>query len=277
MKSKIFSFLGICLVMILSCNKKPISSVSADENSNGTPDGNKLKELINCYTAHYMTDAASRPNNSKTEGCDSKTIIYCKTDKGNNDHMCKFDGTNKLKDSSDTPNCYYNCQMETCNAWESPKGNQQEECVKKLSEAKNGETTSPDSAQSAKPSSSSTSASSASSEGVTGLALYEAIRDIIARDPNTRKEAETKPFMGSFSTIKKKDDAALAETGYCMTDNHCGHFEAYSQSGVPLSSLSCNKFCYFDPNEKKYKTSKKYSINNPPKNYLCCGWETCAD
>jgi hypothetical protein len=122
----------------------------------------------------------------------------------------------------------------------------------------------------------STPATGGESEGLVGMALYEGIKSIIGADPNLpRDQVASKPFMGSFSTIKSQDDAGMATTGYCMTDNACGHFEAYSSTGVPLSELQCNKFCYVDPSTKKFKTSQKYTVQNPPASYLCCGWETC--
>lgn len=40
---------------------------------------------------------------------------------GHDDKFCKFDGTNFLHETTDTPTYYYNCQMETCNAWAAPK------------------------------------------------------------------------------------------------------------------------------------------------------------
>lgn len=40
--------------------------------------------------------------------------------------------------------------------------------------------------------------------------------------------------MGSFSTIKGRNDPHLATTCYCMTDGACGHFEAYSEYLVVL-------------------------------------------
>ena len=86
--------------------------------------------LINCF-AWYLPDAAYRGDNSKVQGCDERTIQvmnecrshppthppqnppflvfdlpspqYCKTDSGNNDHLCKFDGSNNLQVTSPTP------------------------------------------------------------------------------------------------------------------------------------------------------------------------------
>lgn len=113
-------------------------------------------------------------------------------------------------------------------------------------------------------------------EGLSGIELLNGIRNIIGADnklaPN---EAEIKPFIGSFSTIKDKNDPNLSVTGYCMTDNACGRSDAYSRSDVPLSQLQCNKFCYIDLVTRKYQESKIFSIQNPPQHYLNCGWSTC--
>lgn len=120
------------------------------------------------------------------------------------------------------------------------------------------------------------SSSSGDSEGLVGQELLESIKSIIGSDASLpRDQIESKPFMGSFANIKSKDDPNFAKTGYCMTDNHCGHMDAYSRSDVPLSDLQCNKFCYVDRQTRKYKPSTKYTAQNPPSHYLCCGWETC--
>ena len=112
---------------------------------------------------------------------------------------------------------------------------------------------------------------------LSGSDFLEGIREIIGRDGLlSSNDLQYKPFMGSFANIKSDTDPMLKETAYCMTDNHCGHFEAYSESGVPLSDLACNKFCYIDSNTKYYATSQVYTIDNPPETYLCCGWETCG-
>lgn len=113
-------------------------------------------------------------------------------------------------------------------------------------------------------------------EGIIGENFLHGIQAIIGADPNVpADQVKYKPFMGSFANVKSEDDPALASTSYCLTDNACGHFEAYSQTGVSLSDLGCNKFCFIDKNSKRYVPSAKYTIQNPPKNYLCCGWETC--
>jgi len=109
-----------------------------------------------------------------------------------------------------------------------------------------------------------------------GFDLLNGIREIIGSDPNLpRNEVDYKPFVGSFSTIKSVQDRELNDTSYCMTDNHCGHFEAYSDPHVPLYLLNCNKFCYIDGDTRKYKPSDVYTVDNPPESYLNCGWETC--
>ena len=94
-------------------------------------DGIKLMNLIDCF-AFYLPNASLRSDNSQTSGCLLEDIIYCKTDSGHNDHYCKFDGTNKLTDLYTEQNCYYNCQMETCNAFDVAHNDQQQECINKL-------------------------------------------------------------------------------------------------------------------------------------------------
>jgi hypothetical protein len=94
------------------------------------PNGTKLMNLINCF-AWYLPDAAHRSDNSQTINCVQDSIIYCKTDSGNNDHYCKFDGTNILTDTYDYQECYFNCQMETCNAWYA-NTDEQQKCVDAL-------------------------------------------------------------------------------------------------------------------------------------------------
>ena len=109
-----------------------------------------------------------------------------------------------------------------------------------------------------------------------GMEFLDGIRDIISVDPNVPKDQVIyKPFTGSFSTIKRNDDPSLSTTSYCMTDNACGHWNAYSEDNVPLTDLSCNSFCYIDKNTLKYVKSNLFSTGNPPPSYLSCGWETC--
>jgi hypothetical protein len=116
-----------------------------------------------------------------------------------------------------------------------------------------------------------------SEECVEGQSFLEGIRSIIGMDPNVpREEVQTKPFTGSFSIIKNENDPALATTKYCLTDNACGHWEAYSKDDVPLTDLSCNSFCYISKSSGKYLLSKDYTTDNPPNSYFSCGWETCG-
>jgi len=109
-----------------------------------------------------------------------------------------------------------------------------------------------------------------------GQLFLDGIRSIIGADPNVpHQEVQYKPFTGSFSTIKNENDPSLQTTSYCITDNACGHWEAYSRPDVPLSELNCNSFCYISKTTGKYVKSNIYSIQNPPDSYLSCGWETC--
>lgn len=109
-----------------------------------------------------------------------------------------------------------------------------------------------------------------------GGAFLQQIRTIIGADPNVpAQERQGKPFTGSFSTVKSDDDPSLASTSYCMTDNACGHWDAYSRPDVPLSDLSCNSFCYIPVSTGRYAMSEVHTVDNPPSSYLSCGWETC--
>lgn len=113
-------------------------------------------------------------------------------------------------------------------------------------------------------------------ECLVGKELLDGIRNIISADPNVPKEEiKYKPFTGSFSTIKSENDPLLESTSYCMTDNACGHWEAYSRPDVPLSELNCNNFCYISKSTRKYTKSQMFSMENPPESFLNCGWETC--
>lgn len=79
------------------------------------PDGGKLKELINCF-ATWGEDVAT-DGNSHTEGCDESQILHCRAPK-EQDLFCKFDGTNHLvEETGQRPTCYYNCGMQTCDAF----------------------------------------------------------------------------------------------------------------------------------------------------------------
>ncbi|GAB5036182.1 Hypothetical protein NocV09_03500040 [Nannochloropsis oceanica] len=98
--------------------------------------GEKLKMLIDCF-ASYMQDASYRPDNSQLNGCWDYEIIHCRTDSGQHDHFCLFNGTNHLQDlgelsAEEKPKCWFNCQMETCDAWDVPHTTEQEECVDDL-------------------------------------------------------------------------------------------------------------------------------------------------
>ena len=114
------------------------------------------------------------------------------------------------------------------------------------------------------------------SEGLQGREFLEGIRAIIGSDPSLpRDQVETKPLSGSFATVHSAEEAEALEVSYCLTDNACGHSEAYSGTDVPLSELGCNTFCYIDTATRRYSPSKIYTVDNPPASYLNCGWETC--
>jgi hypothetical protein len=109
-----------------------------------------------------------------------------------------------------------------------------------------------------------------------GQDFFQGIKDIIGSDPLLpREQIDTKPLSGSFSNIHSVDNIHIKNVSYCLTDNACGHWEAYSQENISLNLLNCNKFCFIDKNNFVYQESLKYSIDNPPKYYLNCGWETC--
>jgi len=92
---------------------------------------NKLQKLIDCF-ASYLPNASLRSDNSNI-GKNIEKIIYCKTDSGNNDHFCKYEGTNYLIDYYENDvEYYFNCQMETCNAWDVAHTEKQQECLNKL-------------------------------------------------------------------------------------------------------------------------------------------------
>lgn len=108
-----------------------------------------------------------------------------------------------------------------------------------------------------------------------GEDLLHGIQAIIGQDPNLpRQELDFKPYVGSFSTYNPGDD--LSQVSYCLTDNACGHFEAYSQKGVPLSLLNCNHFCFIDAETHRFVQSQHFTPDNPPDTFLNCGWETCG-
>lgn len=117
-------------------------------------------------------------------------------------------------------------------------------------------------------------------ECLKGIDFLNGIKTIIGADPNVPShEVELKPFVGSFSTIKTQEDKLFSNTTYCMTDNACGHWDAYSRQDVPLSDLNCNSFCFIPISTTtglRFMTSTTYSPENPPSSYLNCGWETCG-
>lgn len=112
-------------------------------------------------------------------------------------------------------------------------------------------------------------------DGLKGNDFLRGIKDIIGKDPNLpRNEIDIKPYGGSFSNLNPTD--SLEDVQYCLTDNACGHFEAYSEKNVPLYLLSCNHFCYIEKTNRQFRQSEIYTIENPPLFYLNCGWETCG-
>lgn len=114
-------------------------------------------------------------------------------------------------------------------------------------------------------------------ECLRGIEFLNGIRTIIGADPNVPpQEVQYKPFVGSFSTIKTEQDEQLSNTSYCMTDNACGHWDAYSRTDVSLSDLNCNSFCFIPTTETRFVESNLYTVDNPPPSYLNCGWETCG-
>jgi len=108
-----------------------------------------------------------------------------------------------------------------------------------------------------------------------GNDFLNGIKNIIGNDQNLPKdEIDYKPFVGSFTNLNPNNN--LKNVSYCLTDNACGHFEAYNEKDIPLYLLNCNHFCFINQESKKFVESKIYSIDNPPKIYLNCGWETCG-
>ena len=93
------------------------------------PDGAKLKDLINCFATwqeNVATDA-----NSHTDNCKESEIVHCRT-ATEEDKFCKFDGTNNLVEVSGHPKCYYNCGMQTCNAFLIAHSLDEMECIAKV-------------------------------------------------------------------------------------------------------------------------------------------------
>jgi hypothetical protein len=93
--------------------------------------GTKFKDLINCF-AWYGNNAAYDPENSHTESCKEDEIVLCRLKGSNTEHFCRFDGTNKLQEVSDTPTCYFNCAMDTCDAWQWGVTDLQKYCIDNL-------------------------------------------------------------------------------------------------------------------------------------------------
>lgn len=94
------------------------------------PDGTKFAQLINCF-ATWGTDVAHAPYNSKLDSCNDKEIQYCRTT-NTFDLFCRFDGTNNLIRSEDTPYCYFNCGMLSCDAWLIGHDEHERNCIKTL-------------------------------------------------------------------------------------------------------------------------------------------------
>lgn len=78
------------------------------------PDGRKLKNLINCFST--WGDNVATDSNSFLRGCNETDVVHCRIPTAE-DHFCKFDGTNNLVDEYNVPKCYYNCGMQSCNAF----------------------------------------------------------------------------------------------------------------------------------------------------------------
>ncbi|EKU20987.1 hypothetical protein NGA_0118000 [Nannochloropsis gaditana CCMP526] len=108
MKLSIPSLFLACAVFTLGKGTVNAGSMRGAEKK---VNGEKLKMLIDCFASGYK------------------------------DHFCRFDGTNNLIDMGEipllgpqdaVPECWFNCQMETCNAWEFPHNEEQEKCVAAL-------------------------------------------------------------------------------------------------------------------------------------------------
>jgi len=131
MRSIFFSFF-----FMIPCSSYPHLDVGYSSSSfTMTTSATPLKDLIDCF-ANYMPNASLRPDNSRADPalCDWVDIVYCRTDSGHDDHFCHFTGTNHLElDESATPDCYFNCQMETCNAWDVAHDEHQQECILQMS------------------------------------------------------------------------------------------------------------------------------------------------
>jgi hypothetical protein len=80
------------------------------------PEGTKLKNMIDCF-ATWGENVSMEGWNSYTEGCALNDIIHCRLANPDADVFCKFDGTNNLVETDEKPTCYYNCGMQTCDAF----------------------------------------------------------------------------------------------------------------------------------------------------------------
>lgn len=101
----------------IGCPNKPVN-------------GSALKNLINCF-AWYRHHPATN-NNSMIQGCREENIMHCKLNGFKKNTYCRFDGSNILEETTDKPPCYFNCDMETCDAWEWGVTPRQMECIKDL-------------------------------------------------------------------------------------------------------------------------------------------------
>ena len=93
------------------------------------PDGTKLKDLINCFATWGKNVATD--TNSNLEGCKEEDIIFCRTTNTFN-KFCKFDGTNNLQETKETPECYCSCGVLSCNSWLVAHSPEQIDCTADL-------------------------------------------------------------------------------------------------------------------------------------------------
>lgn len=92
------------------------------------PNGTKLRDMINCFGT-WAEDVAHDGWNSYTEGCADEEIIHCRLAKPDQEIFCKFDGTNNLIQTDEHPNCFYNCGMQTCDAFLIAHAPNEVECI----------------------------------------------------------------------------------------------------------------------------------------------------
>ena len=94
--------------------------------------GKDFKTFLECYT-WWDPNSATRPYFSQLEGCDLDAIAHCKTDKGHDDVFCAFHGDNHLTPhTGPDPTCFFCCGMETCDSWNEPHSETQQQCVDTL-------------------------------------------------------------------------------------------------------------------------------------------------